>query len=310
MEIPAPSPAELAIHLSGAPGSKERFGKGAAEVLATARLVTAASGAWDKKTLSAFLLAQKLNPQVWDKLLGIARSTKLAAFPQNYLPSSYTALYSLVVMSPEEFEAAINEDVVTATASSRSILDWTKLYRLRGTGIEQEIPMTLVLREDLNEHKQQELLNAIQEVAGRFGAEVLQGRGGIKQAEVKADLRKAKAQQVEEELIKEIGTVVSDAPDELKIRFGITSAADLIEAPKATFTGFFQNLEGKVKGAFWRNHGRAYCLKIARDFNLTNSRAERYQLKDRIQKAVDKCSKEIEGFEEMVADVRSRYMNS
>ena len=109
--------------------------------------------------------------------------------------------------------------------------------------------------------------------------------------------------------MREIGTVVAAAPEDLKSRFGVSSAADLIEAPRATFTGFFKNLGGKIDGVFWQQYGRAYCLKIARDFNLTDSRAERFQLKDRLQKAMEKWSKEIQGFEEMVSDIRATYMS-
>jgi hypothetical protein len=124
----------------------------------------------------------------------------------------------------------------------------------------------------------------------------------------KAEARQAKAQEIEEHLMQETAAVVSGAPEELKSRFSICSAADLIEGPRATFTGFFQNLEGKVEGLFWRNHGRAYCLKIARDFNLTDSRAERYQLKKRLEVTVKKWKDKIGGFEEMVQEILATYM--
>ncbi len=306
-----PTPSDLATHLSGTPGSKERFGGDAEKVLETARLIAEANNAWDKGTIAAFRDAQKLNHQVWDKLVSIARSTNLSALPQKeLLPASYTALYALVVMSDEEFSAAVvEEDLVTAGASSRSLLDWTKAYRLRGTGIGKEIPLTLVLPDDLTPQQHKILLSALQETAAEFGAQVLEGKGGVKQAGLKADARKALASEIEEHLMQEIAAVVSGAPEDLKTRFGICSAADLIEGPRTTFTGFFQNLEDKVDGAFWRKHGRAYCLKIARDFNLTDSRAERFQLKDRLKKAMDKWNKEIQGFEEMVLDIKSSYMN-
>lgn len=306
----APEPADLAARLSGAPGSKERFGKDAAGVLETARLIAAANAAWDKQTVRTFLEQQKLNPQVWDKLLGIAKSKNLDQVPEEHLPASYTALYALVVMKEEELAAALKEDVVRARASSRSILEWTKAYRLRGTGVEQEIPLTLVLRDDLTKEQQQDLLNALQVVAGQFGADLLEGKGGLKQATIKAEARKARAQEIEEELLRLIGPDVMNAPEDLKSKFGVSSALDLIEGRREPFTGFFQLLLGKVPGAFWRTYGRAYCLKIARDYNLTSSRTERYQLKDRLQKATEKWSTEIVGFVEMVQDVLSTYMNA
>ena len=307
---PCPTTEELADRLTAPLGSKDRFGRDGAEVLVTAGLVAAANASWDKGAIGTFQDNQKLHPKVWDKLVAIARSENLKGLPEKSLPASYTALYGLVVMSNEEFSAAIaEEDLVTAGASSRSLLDWTKAYRLRGTGIGKEVLLTLVLPDDLTPQQHKILLSALQETAAEFGAQVLEGKGGIKQAGLKADRRKALASEIEEHLMQEIASVVSGAPEDLKTRFSIRSAADLIEGPRTTFTGFFQNLEGKVDGAFWRNHGRAYCLKIARDFNLTDSRAERFQLKDRLKKATDKWSKEIHGFEEMVLDIKSTYMN-
>ena len=305
MKTPAPTPEDLAGHLA-----IERFGSTAEKVRATAALIAAADTYWEKGTITAFQTQHKINAQVWDKLVWIAGSANLESLPPEVLPASYTALYALVVMTPEELKTAVSEGLLQRKKplSSRAILDWTKAFRLRGRGIEQEVPLTLVLREDLSEQQKQDLLKALSQVADGFGAELLEGKGGVKQAGLKADRRKTLATEIEEVLMREIGTVVAAAPEDLKSRFGVSSAADLIEAPRATFTGFFQNLVGKVDVVFWQQYGRAYCLKIARDFNATESRAERFQLKDRLQKAMEKWSKEIQGFEEMVSDVRATYM--
>jgi hypothetical protein len=309
-----PTPVFLKERLKGAAGSKDRFGSSAAEVLEISALIAVAQDSWDKDTVGAFQSEQEIHPKVWGKLVSIARSQNLQTLQLEDLPASYTALYALAVMSPEELQAALKEDLLVrkegeGPLSSRSLLDWTKSYRLRGTGIEQEIALTLVLREDLSEQQQQDLLSALKEAAKRFGAEVLQGKGGVKQAGVKADLRKALAQQIEEDLMQEIAAVVSGAPEDLKSRFSIRSAADLIEGPRASFTGFFQNLVGKVKIEFWRQFGRAYLLKIARDFNLTDSRAERFQLKKRI---VDDFKPtwgpKVAGFDAMADEVLTTYM--
>ena len=305
-----PTTQELADRLTAPLGSKDRFGSDGAEVLVTAGLVAAANASWDKGAIGTFQDNQKLHPKVWDKLVAIARSENVKGLPEKSLPASYTAIYALVVMSDEEFSAAVaEEDLVTAGASSRSLLDWTKAYRLRGTGIGKEVPLTLVLPDDLTPQQHKILLSALKETAAEFGVQVLEGKGGVKQAGLKADARKALASEIEEHLMQEIAAVVSGAPEDLKTRFGIRSAADLIEGPRATFTGFFQNLEGKVDGAFWRKHGRAYCLKIARDFNLTDSRAERFQYKKRIAVAVKNWEDKINGFREMADQILTTYMN-
>jgi hypothetical protein len=306
--VRVPTPNSLAEHLIGAPGSKERFGRTAADVLETASLIAAADSDWDKDTVLAFQEAQKIHPKVWGKLIAIHRDNRLQPL-QEHLPASYTALYALVVMSDEELKAAQSEGVLDIKPlSSRALLDWTKAYRLRATGIEKEILLTLVLREELTDQRQKDLLSALKETVARFGSDVLEGKGGVKQADLKADQRKNKASEIEEILVREIGPVVLSAPEDLKKRFGVTSAADLIEAPRQTFTGFFQNLEGKVEGAFWMYHGRAYCLRIARDYNLTDSRAERYQFKKRIEDAVDKWGTTIEGFQEIAGTILKKYM--
>ena len=304
------TPVFLKDRLQSAAGSKDRFGATAAEVLETADLIAAADQDWDKATIAAFQKEQEIHQKVWGKLVSIAKSTNLQSLPPEDLPASYTALYALVVMTTEELKAAGAEGVIRSNASSRSILEWTKAFRLRGTGIEQELPLTLVLRQEMTPEQQQNLLKALKGVADQFDADLLEGKGGVKQASIKSDRRKALAQQIEDELIQEIGAVVASAPDDLKHRFGVSTAIDLISAPRATFTGFFQNLVGKVKIDFWKQFGRAYCLKIARDFNLTESRAERFQLKKRIQEDFKPTwGPRIRGFVGLCDQVMATYMN-
>jgi hypothetical protein len=311
-----PAPPELAQHLRAAPGSKERFGTTASAVLETADLVAAADQDWDKGTVAAFLEQQEIHPKVWRKLVAIARRKNLVSLPEEDLPASYTALYALEVMSPQELAAAVEEGLLRrqkgqGPVSSRSILDWTKAFRMRGTGIEQEVPLTLVLREDLTGQQKADLLEGLRQVADSFGAEVLEGKGGVRQSELKADLRKVRAAEIEEELMRLLGSVVLDAPDALKQQFQVSSGADLIGGSREQFTGFLKVLEGKEdQTVFWRKYGRAYCLKYALDFTLSESRAERFQLKDRVKKAIGKWGIEngIPGFQETAEDVMRTYM--
>jgi len=300
----------LEDRLQSAAGTKDRFGNTAAEVQETAALIGAADQDWDKATIAAFQMQQEIHQKVWGKLVSIATSTNLQSLPQKDLPGSYTALYALVVMTPQELKAAGAEGVIRSNTSSRSILEWTKAYRLRGTGIEHEVPLTLVLKQELTPEGQQNLLGALKSVAAQYGVELLEGKGGVKQASIKTNLRKALAQQIEEDLLREIGVVVANAPEALKDTFKVQGAFDLITGPREQFTGFFQVLEGKAKELFWEKYGRAYCLKIARDFNLTDSRAERYQLRKRLDMAVERWGIEssIDGFKDMAEDIKASYM--
>lgn len=307
--LPAPTPASLAERLRAAPGSKERFGVTAAAVRETAALVAAAADSWDKSTITAFQEQQGIHAKVWGKLISIARSQVFSALPHEDLPASYTALYGLVVMSDEELEAAISSGLLNAKKlSSRAILDWTKAYRLKSTGIEREVPLNLLLREDLSEEQQQHLLEALQRAAEGFGAEIRKGKGGVRQAEVKAEERQAHAQELENLLLREIGQVIAAAPETLKNQFQVRNALDLISGSREQFTGFLQVLGNRVQETFWRDYGRAYCLKIARDFNVTDSRTDRYQFKKRLTDAKKKWESEIDGFGVMVDEVLETYM--
>lgn len=304
----APTPLELAEHLSATPGSKERFGISASAVRETARLISLAAGAWDKPTITSFQSEQGIHQKVWGKLIAIAGSKNLDLLAQEDLPASYTALYALVVMSPKELEVAIEEGVIRSNASSRSILDWTKAFRLRGTGIEQEIPLTLVLMDAMSQDHYQVLLSQLRDVAESHHAELLEGKGGIRQSEVKADLRKVRAEAINEELRMATSEIILDAPEDLKLKFDIHSPDELISSSLARFTGFLQVLEEKVPMMFWRKYGRLYCLKVAREFNLSESRAERYQMKKRIKIAKDKCAEEIDWFSATADEILQTYM--
>jgi len=308
--LPVPTPVVLKDRLQSAAGSKDRFGATASEVLETAALIAAADQEWDKANIAAFQKKQEVHQKVWGKLVSIAKSTNLSSLPPEDLPASYSALYALVVMTPQELKAAGAEGVIRFNASSRSILEWTKAYRLKGTGIEQEVPLTLVLRQEMTAEQQQDLMEALTGLADQYGADLLEGKGGVKQASIKTDLRKVLAQQLEEDLMQEIGTVVANAPEDLKGKFKVQSALDLISGTREQFTGFFQVLEGKEKEVFWQKYGRAYCLKIARDFNLTESRAERYQLRKRLDMAIERwgieCS--IEEFKEIAEEIKATFM--
>jgi len=307
---PVLKPVFLSERLQSAAGAKDRFGATAAEVLETAALIASADQDWDKATVTAFQEEQEIHQKVWGKLVSIAKSTNLHSLPPEDLPASYSALYALVVMAPQELKAAVAEELVRSNASSRSILEWTKAYRLRGTGIAQEVPLTLVLRQEMTSEQQQDLLEALKGLADQYGADLLEGKRGVKQASIKTDLRKVLAQQIEEDLMQEIGAVVAVAPEELKGKFKVQGPLDLISGTREQFTGFFQVFEGKAKEVFWQKYGRAYCLKIARDFNLSESRAERYQLRKRLDMAIERwgIERSISGFKEIAEDVKVTFM--
>jgi len=99
----------------------------------------------------------------------------------------------------------------------------------------------------------------------------------------------------------------TSCPDWQGILSGASRGSRQTSMVPDAFTGFLQVLEGKVQDVFWSKYGRTYCLKIARDVNLPDSRTDCYQSKTRLNDARSKWDKAIEGFASMDAEIQSTY---
>ena len=135
------SPGDLRRHLDQ-PG---RYGKTAGAVLETCALVAAADASWTQAEIESFQQQEEIHEKVWGKLIAISKDERLKQSNASDLPKSYTALYALVVMSQPEWDAAVEEGVVSNKASSRSILDWTQKRRMGTPPDHREVIMTLLL---------------------------------------------------------------------------------------------------------------------------------------------------------------------
>lgn len=78
--------------------------------------------------------------------------------------------------------------------------------------------------------------------------------------------------------LKEARGINTSCPDWKGILSGASRASKRTSMVPDAFTGFLQVLEGKVQEVFWSKYGRTYCLKLACDVNLTDSRTDRFQL--------------------------------
>ena len=171
-----PSIADLTSRLIDLGG----YGKGAQQVFETSELVAAAQVHWDRVEIQWIQEDRSIHPKVWDKLVLIHKHQQRLQdlIPSKDLPSNYTALYALVVMSADEIQALVADGLLSSQnrPSSKALLDWTKTFRKGDQGVAKELPLTLVLQEVLTEQQEQDLLNAIAEVAERFGVEVRSGK--------------------------------------------------------------------------------------------------------------------------------------
>jgi hypothetical protein len=259
------------------------YGKTAPEVLGTAALVAAADSSWSQDQIQEFQTKAEMHPKVWEKLCSIARDARLKQVPESSLPGTYTALYALVVLSDQEWSAALQQGIIRPSASSRSLLEWTRQQRLQEQGYRFEQVLRLIHSRELSKEEQGALIEGITEVAAAYGVNVLTGDEGTKQRGVVSEKRRGAAEDLEAELIQLLSPVFDDASTPLKEQFHLQSVADLVNGELRTFTGFLVRHYGSTEG-MWKGAGREYCLKVALEFNRTDSRAQRFNYKKRLEK--------------------------
>jgi len=259
------------------------YGKTAPEVLGTAALIAAADSSWSHEQIQEFQTQAEMHPKVWEKLCSIARNTRLKQVPQSSLPGTYTALYALVVISDQEWDAALQEGIVQPNASSRSLLEWTRQQRLQEQGYRTEQVLRLIHSRELTQQEHTALLEGLNALASTYGVSILCGEDGTKQRGVQAEKRKTAAEDLEAELIQLLSSVFDDASTPLKNHFNLHTVADLVNGELRTFTGFLVRHYGSTEG-MWDSAGQEYCLKVALEFNRTDSRAQRFNYKKRLEK--------------------------
>jgi len=288
------------------------YGKSAQQVFETSALIAAAQVHWDRVEIQRLQDDRNIHPKVWDKLVLIHKDQQRLQelIPSKYLPSNYTALYALVVMSVDEIKALVADGLLSSQnrPSSKALLDWTKTFRKGDQGISKELPLTLLLQEVLTEQQEQDLLNAIAEVAERFGVEVRSGKG-IKQAEVKEQERSNRASQLEEDLMKALQPLWERSLLPEREKFSLASLSDLVNGSRATFTGFIIAVI-RDKNIFWKEAGKEFCLKVALDYNREESRVQRGNYKTRIKQVIELHGTDVTGLGEFANMVLSTFMSA
>jgi len=108
-----------------------RFGTTSEDVFNLAQLMTAISATFSKSDIKEIQNLLNIHVKVWSKFRSIMKDSRIKMLRESNcnLPTSYTALYALVVMNDDEFESYLRENVLEETTSSHFILTWTKNYR-------------------------------------------------------------------------------------------------------------------------------------------------------------------------------------
>lgn len=228
------SPDDLRRHLDQ-PG---RYGKTAGAVLETCALVAAADASWTQAEIESFQQQEEIHEKVWGKLIAISKDERLKQSNASDLPKSYTALYALVVMSQPEWDAAVEEGVVSNKASSRSILDWTQKRRMGTPPDHREVIMTLLLRHELDREQMLGLQQELNIVCKRYEGTIFPGRVS---ARTKSQLDKRElSRRCLDRLKVLLREIVRESSEEMRESFGIYTSSELAQSSKKIFSAFLQ----------------------------------------------------------------------
>ena len=268
---PAASAAELAARGQG---------KTAAEVIDTGQTLLLQEVRLNSEDFQTFCKATGWHPKVVSKLLVIGRDKRLLPLtPQ--LPRSYSAIYPLTTLTDAELNLAVSEGTCRPDASSREVLDWIKVKRLEGMDLPETVTFSGTSVDPLTKERKAALLAALQQAALTFGVIVIEGGPSTGTRKATKASRETIAQHLLQQLTTDLNPVVAEAPETVLKEFEVTSAGDLAEGEIRTLTGVLVRLSGGTEG-MWQTYGNLYCLKVAMEYNRTESRAQRFNYRKRL----------------------------
>jgi len=261
------------------------YGDTAAEVLKTCALVAKYAQEHTPDQVKAYQERVGINSQVWLRLLALHRDERLKKHLKDQ-PASYTALYAVSRMTDEEIEAGIQQGIIHPSASSHSILAWSKNNRLT-TG--EAVPpwrCLVVFHEQIDPTKFFEMKRKMNEVAQTYGAKLIDESDFIP-----AD---SKAVQIKIELIRELEHQILELAKPMHLRMteyersraGVTRLEDFLEVDLMTF-GSVLRADTKYYEGGKNAYPSVYVYRLALEHLRTDSRSQRFNYKRRLKQLAE-----------------------
>ncbi|UPH89320.1 hypothetical protein [Synechococcus sp. NB0720_010] len=266
------------------------------------------SEAGDRLSLGTFALyreASGLGDKVFSKLKVIGDrlgrlDDKTRGEVIKGLPPSYSAIYYLsCALTPEELATAVKKKQVTPKTSVRTATAYVKQVRyprqaVSSSGVEKgrwsvkEDPLYRVCRPEdttLSEDLQRSLERDLRKLCGQYGLVVRQATNESTTALRDAERRERAAfwrQVLEEQLPQKW---FEETSQEVRKTFNLKVVEEVWDAPLRTFTGFLIRT-GQGREHFYEDHGQAYVAKLHYLQETTESRSNRYYLKERVEEVL------------------------
>ena len=272
------------------------------QVVSLSIAIAEASARLDKSTFSLYKKQSSIGDKDFSKLRVIGE--KLLTLHEDErkdvvkrLPASYSTIHVLCGLKPNELMTGARSGAITTLMSVNSAKEYVKQVRFPALvatdgekgrwGIKQEHLYGIYRPETipLGAEQLQMLQEALRQVCGEYGVVLRVANNDStrslrqqERAERELMWRGVLGKQLTPHWFREI-------PDEVKKEFNIRTITELHETPLRSFTGFLIHADGGRK-SFWEKHGQAYVAKLNYLMEKTDDRAQRFNLKRRLEEVV------------------------
>jgi hypothetical protein len=279
------------------------YGSNAAEVLETCALVAEYAREHTPDQIKAFQKKVGINPQVWLRLLALHRDERLKKHIE-HLPPSYTVLYAIHRMKDEEIEAAVQQGVITPTASSLRILAWSKQNRQRAGETIPPWRCLIVFDQEVDKKDLSAMRFRINEITREYGARLVSEIDYIQEEPATDNQKKQIIEELEKKVLELAKPFYERMTERERNNSGVQELENLLHLDVMTFGWITRPDEDIHAKAMRHRYTPAYVYKFALEFHKTDSRSQRFNYKRRLRDLAVKQS----DLEELIDDVLETYM--
>lgn len=298
-------PVETTLSRIKAITAKNPYTGTAEQIVALSIGISEASGALARSTFSLYKDETGIGDKIFSKLRVIGKTLQALTNDERRdvikaLPPSYSTIHQLCSLTAAELVTGARSGAINPSMSVRSAGEYVKQIKFptyRATdgekgrwGIKQEHLFAIYRPEEvlLTDVQRQSLEAALRSVCKDY--EVLLRDAQTHNATT-TSLRRQEREKRElywrKVLEKELtASWFQKTPEDVRKHFNIRTISELHETPLRSFTGFIINADGGRK-EFWEKHGKAYLAKVNVLMEKTDDRAQRHNLKRRIEQVLD-----------------------
>ena len=257
------------------------YGNNAVEVLRTCALVAEYAGEHTPDQNKAFQESVGINPQVWLRLLALHRDERLKKHLE-HLPASYTTLYAIHRMKDEAIDAAVQQGVIHPKASSHTILNWSKEFRLTSGECVPPWRCLVVFDQAVDGADLADMQSRMNQIAQEYGAKLF-GEQDYSPADLREDvIKKEWISRLEFEIRTLALPVFVRMTESLRLSAGIEHVDDFLNNDLIAFGSILRN-DAKFHQGGVHYSSPLYVYRLALEYLKTDSRSQRFNYKRRLK---------------------------